>query len=193
MNGDQIGEMTYLVVLGAAVVFWFVTSHRQSFGKTIQQLLAWVLIGLGVVAAYGMWDDIRSTVTPTAASFESEGAIEIPRGMDGHYHMTVEVNGAPISFIVDTGASQIVLNKTDARRIGLDPEALPYFGRAMTANGEVRTAPVKLDELRVGGIVDRNVAAQVNEGELSKSLLGMSYLQRFEQVTIAGNKLILKR
>ncbi|MEQ9693892.1 TIGR02281 family clan AA aspartic protease [Shimia sp. SDUM112013] len=193
MSGDQIGQLTYLVVLGAAVVFWFVTSHRQSFGKTVQQALAWILIGLGLVAAYGFWDDIRSTVTPSAASFESNGQIEIPRGPDGHYHMTVEINGAPIRFIVDTGATQIVLNKADARRIGMDPETLPYFGRAMTANGEVRTAPVRLDEMRVGDIVDRNVPAQVNEGELGKSLLGMTYLQKFRQVTIVDNTLILQR
>ena len=51
MGTDQIGHLTYLILLGAAVVFWFVTNHRQSFGRTMQQALAWALIFLGVVAA----------------------------------------------------------------------------------------------------------------------------------------------
>lgn len=191
MNAEDYGRLTYLVLLGAAVVFWFVTNHRQSLGKTMQQALAWGLIFLGVVAAVAMWDDIRGAARPLNAVVSDEGRIEIPRGMDGHYHISVEINGTPVPFIVDTGASDIVLTKRDARRVGLDPDALPYVGRAMTANGEVRTAPVTLTEVRLGGVVDRNLPARVNGGEMDTSLLGMSYLQRFSQITIAGNRLIL--
>ncbi|WP_204114629.1 retropepsin-like aspartic protease family protein [Shimia biformata] len=191
MNAYDYGRLTYLVLLGAAVVFWFVTNHRQSLGKTMQQALAWGLIFLGVVAAVAMWDDIRGAARPLNAVVSDQGRIEIPRGMDGHYHINVEINGTPIPFIVDTGASDIVLTKRDARRVGLDPDQLPFVGRAMTANGEVRTAPVTLSEVQLGGVVDRNMPARVNGGDMDTSLLGMSYLQRFSQITIAGNRLIL--
>ncbi|SHJ20020.1 aspartyl protease family protein [Shimia gijangensis] len=193
MAGDDVGNLVYLIILGCAVLFWFVTNHRQSFGKSIQQGLAWFLIFVGVIAAYGMWGDIRSTVVPTATVHSETGTIEVPRNPDGHYRLTVEVNGAPIVFVVDTGASDIVLSKSDATKAGLDLETLAYIGRAQTANGQVRTAPVILDELRLGAYVDTRVGASVNGGDLDQSLLGMSYLQRYREITISAGKLLLVR
>jgi aspartyl protease family protein len=119
--------------------------------------------------------------------------IEVPRERDGHYHMTLGVNGAPIRFIVDTGATDLVLSREDAARAGLDLDELRYFGRAFTANGEVRTAQVRLDEVRVGEIVDTFVPAVVNEGDMRVSLLGMSYLQEFGRIEIADDTLRLVR
>ena len=69
----------------------------------------------------------------------------------------------------------------------------PCPGRAMTAHGEVRTAPVRLDSVELGPVLDRNVRAWVNEGEMDKSLLGMSYLQRWNRIEITGNALVLSR
>ncbi len=193
MSNWQTGQLTYLVLLGAAVLFWFVTNHRQSFRKTIQQGMAWALIFIGIIAAYGMWGDIRSTIMPQASVFSEEGRVVIPRSPDGHYRLALSVNGAPVNFVVDTGASNIVLSKQDAAKAGLDPESLPYFGRALTANGEVRTAPVVLEEVRLGDLIDRRVPAQVNGGELDQSLLGMSYLGHWREITISNNTLILQR
>ena len=144
MSENDTGHLIYLIILGSMVVFWFVTNHRGSFGKAVQQALAWVLIFIGVVAAYGMWGDIRSTVLVQATVNEQAGTITIPQSPDGHYRLALDVNGARIDFVVDTGASEIVLSKADAARAGLDPDNMPYYGRAYTANGEVRTAPVRL-------------------------------------------------
>jgi aspartyl protease family protein len=191
MSGDQIAQLSYFAVLGAAIVFWFVASNRQSLSKTVQQILVWVLIFVGIIAAYGMWGDIRSTVIPTATVHSAEGRIEIPQSPDGHYRLSLDVNGTPVNFIVDTGASNVVLSKRDAERAGFDPDTLPFFGRARTANGEVRTAPITIDTLSLQGVTERNVVAAVNGGELDESLLGMSYLGRYSQITIASGKLIL--
>lgn len=193
MNSFETGNLIYLVVLLSAVAFWFFAQNRNSLGKTMQHALTWGLLFIGVIAAVGLWEDIRSTVRPTQAVFEDAGRIEIPRSPDSHYYLALDVNGATIHFVVDTGASDMVLTKQDAVRAGLDPSELPFVGRANTANGMVRTAPVILDEVRLGGMIDRRVSASVNEGKMDQSLLGMSYLQRFSQITIAGNKLILVR
>ena len=63
----------------------------------------------------------------------------------------------------------------------------------MTANGNVKTAPVTIDTLEIGDIVDRNVRAQVIGGNLQGSLLGMSYLRTFARVSFEGDLLILER
>lgn len=193
MTGDDYGQLAYLVALLLFVGYWVFGSYRQRLSKSLQQLAIWGLIFLGAIVAVGLWDDIRSTVQPVQTVMTDENRIELPRAADGHFHATLDINGQPVKFIVDTGASDLVLTQQDAARIGLDPENLPYFGRAMTANGEVKTAHVRLDEVRFGSFSDRNVAASVNGGEMSGSLLGMSYLNRFTQITIAGNKLILTR
>lgn len=193
MSEFDYARIFYLVLLGSAVALWFFAQNRNSLGKVTQQALVWALIFVGVIAAVGLWGDIRNTVLPGQAVVAEGGRIELSRANDGHYYMTADVNGQPIRFVVDTGASQIVLTKADAEMAGLATEDLAFVGRAYTANGEVRTAPVRLARVEVGPLVDEDVRAVVNEGELDQSLLGMEYLQRFSSVEITNGTLVLTR
>lgn len=192
MNGDDFGQLVYLGLLGAAIAGYFIADNRQSLGKTLRMAILWGLLFLGVVAAYGLWDGIRSEVLPQQA-LTSSGQIEVPRGIGGHFHLVLRLNGEPVEFIVDTGASDVVLSRQDAQRVGIDLSSLTYLGRAHTANGEVRTAPARVDTVDLGGITDRNLRVVVNEGEMEGSLLGMTYLRRFESLEIRGDRLILTR
>jgi aspartyl protease family protein len=111
---------------------------------------------------------------------------------DGHFYVTADVNGESIRFVVDTGASDIVLTQADATRAGFDVTELSYFGQARTANGLVDTAPVTLDSVGFGGFLDEGVSAVVNAGDLDTSLLGMSYLSRY-RITLSGETMTLAR
>lgn len=186
-------NLVYLIVLGCAIMIWFFAANRESLGKTVQQAAVWGLIFIGVIAAIGLWDDISATVSPRQSINAEQGRIELPRSPDGHYYLAAEVNGAPVRFVVDTGASDIVLSREDAIAAGLHPDGLNFTGQASTANGVVRTAPVRLDSIAAGGISDRDVRAVVNSGELRESLLGMGYLERFTSVQITGGTLVLQR
>lgn len=193
MDGDNTARFLYLALLGSVLAFWFFTQNRQSLSKTLQQIMAWVFIFIGVIAVVGLWEDIRNTVDPGQRMSVTDTRIEVPRAADGHYYIRLNVNDEPVDFLVDTGASQIVLTHRDAEKVGLDTAKLNYFGRAMTANGEVRTAPAKLDSIGMGTFMDQNVTAWVNEGEMDQSLLGMDYLQRWSSVQITNGALILER
>ncbi|WP_371224050.1 retropepsin-like aspartic protease family protein [Roseovarius sp. 2305UL8-3] len=193
MSEYDTGRLIYLALLGGAVVLWFFAQNRNSLGKLTQHALVWGLIFIGVIAAVGLWGDIRHTVTPGIANVTADNQIELARAMDGHYYLTADVNGAPVDFVVDTGATGIVLTHDDAEAAGIDTSTLAYVGRAFTANGEVRTAPVTLDSINVGPLRDTRVRATVNEGEMDRSLLGMDYLQRFSSVEIRGGKMVLTR
>ncbi len=186
-------NLVYLIVLGCAIMIWFFAANRDSLGKTAQQAAVWGLIFIGVIAAIGLWDDISATVAPRQSVNAEQGRIEVPRAPDGHYYLAAEVNGAPVRFVVDTGASDIVLSREDAIAAGLHPDDLNFTGQASTANGIVRTAPVRLDSIAAGGLTDRDVRAVVNSGELRESLLGMGYLERFTSVQITGGMLVLQR
>jgi aspartyl protease family protein len=193
MDALDTGHLVYLVILGIAVVGWYIAENRAALGRTVRMALAWGFIFLGVVAGYGLWGDIRDDVAPRQAVFQDGARVEVPRAFDGHYYLTLELNGVPVDFIVDTGATDMVLTRADAARIGLDPAGLAYTGIAGTANGQVRTARVRLDAVSLGGITDSNLSASVNAGAMDTSLLGMSYLQRFDRIEIANGRLVLER
>ena len=193
MGEYETGRLIYLILLLCALLFWFFSANRQTLNRTLQQAVAWALIFLGVIAGFGLWEDVKHQLVPRQAVFEDEGRVVVPRSPDGHYYLTLDINGAPVDFVVDTGASGVVLSKADAARAGLPMDDLVYLGRAMTANGEVRTAPVRLDSMGLSGIVDRNVPAFVNDGEMDQSLLGMTYLQRWEKIEISQGELVLSR
>ena len=193
MSGMEYGNLAYLVLLAMVLVFWFFIQNRQSLNKTLQQGAVWGLIFLGVIAAVGLWGDIRQTVQPQQLVMSEAGRIEVPRGPDGHYYLTLTVNDAPVRFVVDTGATSMVLTQADAARVGLAEEDVIFYSEAMTANGVVRTAPVRLKDVALGPFHDSNVRAFVNEGEMTKSLLGMEYINRFARLEINNGRLILER
>lgn len=198
MDGDALARLLYLGLLGGVIGGYFLLNNRRRLGVMAQQAAIWGLIFVGVVAGYGLWSDIRRDVLPRQAVFTGDGPqgeirIDAPRAPDGHYYLTLDISGAPVTFIVDTGASDVVLSREDARRVGIDPDDLTYLGRAGTANGMVRTARVTLNDVRLGPIHDDRLTAWVSQGEMPGSLLGMAYLDRFDRIEIADGRLVLSR
>jgi aspartyl protease family protein len=192
-SGDDFGNLIYLVILGGVIAFWFFTASRTSMNKVLQQLAVWALIFIGVIAAYGMWSDIRQTVVPQQSIVQGGERIELPRARDGHYYAVALVNDVAIRFVVDTGATGVVLRKADAEKAGIELENLAFLSEAMTANGKVRIASVRTDSFGFEGAQIPRFRVDVNEGQMSQSLMGMSYLQTFERIEIAGGMLVLVR
>lgn len=193
MSGEQLASLTYLGLLGVVIAGWYIASHRRALNKLAQNAAIWGFIFLGAIVAAGLWMDIRDDLAPRQASFRDGAVIEVPRAIDGHYYLTLEINGTPVRFVVDTGASDLVLSRADAARVGIDVERLFFAGRAMTANGMVETAPVRLERVALAGVAEQGVRGVVNGGEMDESLLGMSYLSRFDRLEIADGRLILER
>lgn len=193
MQNMDYASAAYLIILGLVLAAGFWAQARSNLNKTLQQAAIWVLIFLVAIAAAALWGDISKGLNPQQARFDSSGKVDVPRSPDGHYYLTLTVNDAPIRFVVDTGATDIVLSQADAAHAGIDLESLVFYGRASTANGEVKTAPVRLDAVTLGPHTDTNVRAIVNEGEMAGSLLGMGYLQRWGKIEITAGGLTLIR
>jgi len=117
------------------------------------------------------------------------------RSSDGSSHFVIEaeVDGTALQFLVDTGATDVVISPADARRMGLDPSTLTFDRVYRTANGIVRGAPVIIKTMQVGPITLNNVRASVNGAELNRSLLGMSFLGRLSSYSVSGDRLTLKK
>ena len=119
------------------------------------------------------------------------GAIELRREYNGHFYADVEINGSPIRVLVDTGASGIALSRSDAQRAGLAVSAGMFEVVGKGANGDVHGEFVTLDRVSLGPTTAEEVPAIVlDSGE--QSLLGQSFLSKFDTVEIKGDTMVLR-
>jgi aspartyl protease family protein len=122
------------------------------------------------------------------------GVVELTPDQQAQFHAPVEINGARIDALVDTGASHVYLKAEDARLLNVDPPASAYTARSETANGVAMSAPVRLREVRVGGIVVYDVEAFVAQpGATNSTLLGMSFLKRLSGFQVADGRFVMKQ
>jgi len=112
----------------------------------------------------------------------------------GHFQVEARVDGRFIDFVVDTGASLVVLRESSAAIAGIRPQPRDYTATAVTANGKIKAAPAKIDRIEIGGITVFNVPAMVLPDEaLSKNLLGVSFLSRLRRYEYANGRLLLEQ
>jgi aspartyl protease family protein len=191
MDGETMARVGYLAIILVALGGWVLVEFRQRMGQALRMGLAWGLIFVGVMAGYGLWSDIRRDVMPIQ-EVAQDGAVEVPRSADGHYYLTLMINGTGVGFMVDTGASGMVLAAKDAERLGIDAASLEFRGQANTANGVIRTARVTLPLVELGPFRNADFGAFVTDGDLDQSLLGMDYLGQF-RMEFDGGKLVLRQ
>ena len=126
-----------------------------------------------------------------AQALNAFGAVTLARAPDSHFYAEAQVNGASVRFLVDTGATSVVLTGEDARRAG--SASGDYSALGMGAGGEIKLMPVQVSRLSLGPVALDNVPVLVaEEGKLPISLLGQSFLARAGNVTIEGDRLTLK-
>jgi len=182
------------VLLGSSLaVGW-----RMRPGLALRHGFIWLgIIGLLMVGySYrdvfrAPFDKVAAELNPARGQALAGGALAVTAAQGGHFKVAGAVNGTPVRFVVDTGASSVVLTQADARRVGLDPDSLAYTLRVGTANGVTTAAPVRLAELSLGPIILRDVRAVVNAGALDRSLLGMTALNQLSAFSVQGDQLIL--
>jgi aspartyl protease family protein len=146
-----------------------------------------VIVSVAVIAALC---GARSVMTIAHATNRPEPPI-VAKAADGHYWAEAEVNGRPVRFLIDTGASVVTLTAADAARLGFDPETLDFARTVRTGAGEARAAKVLLDHVVVGGARVEQVPAIVLRDGLPTSLLGMSYLGRLSRFEATPEALVL--
>jgi aspartyl protease family protein len=114
------------------------------------------------------------------------------RSASGHFEADGRANDAPVRFIIDTGASVIVLTSEDADAAGIPTGELSYAIPVTTANGRTTAARITLKEISIGDIARYNVQALVAKpGALEQSLLGMSFLSSLSSFEFRGDRLVL--
>jgi len=202
MNLNSLSEgdwqnFIYLTLILVMMVSGLI-SRRMPFRKVLKYLAIWSTLGILAISLYSYrfeFSDFKNRIIgeikPSSIQITASGEMIINLAQDGHFYMDVEINESPMRFMIDTGASDIVISTAEARRIGIKTEKLNFNKSYQTANGISWGASVVLKTIKVGNMVFYDVPASVNSAEMGTSLLGMSFLRRFKKYEFYRDKLIL--
>jgi aspartyl protease family protein len=152
--------------------------EKLAIGGTI---VAGVAIGL-------LWPSAHRTQAPASATATE---VLIERNSDHHYYADANVNGRPVHFMIDTGASETALTEDDAKSIGIavDPSKYEVIGDG--ASGMVRGQYVDLKSIDLQGIKQQDAKAVIVPGA-SVSLLGQPFLEKVDEIVIRKGEMRLK-
>ncbi len=206
---DLQGTERWMLIGAAALISLYALLLTAGSGnrmmQNIKHLAIWAGLILLLIAGYsyrGEFADLGnrmiSELTPpgqtiAVAGREGETAVRIRQRPGGHFVARGEVNGTPLTLLVDTGASTVVLKSGDAARAGVDLSSLAFSTPVSTANGTTFAAPVRLRSVAIGGIVLDDVEGLVAKpGSLGENLLGMSFLRRLRSYEFSGDFLTLR-
>ncbi len=133
MTGDIIFQVLYLSIFGVLIAVGLWARSRKNLSQTAQHAAIWALIFIAAIAVFGLWSDLERHLG--VSSDDGHSSVTIPVSRNGHYNLRLSINSVLVDFVVDTGATDIVLSQSDAKRIGIDIDTLAFTGRASTANG----------------------------------------------------------
>lgn len=187
------------VAIAALIASGMLLGRRVGVGSALRSILAWGALALVLVLGYTYRDDLADVagrvtgeLRPSQGTLSGERALTFRQSRGGHFLVEARVGEVPIRFLVDTGASAVILSRADAARLGFDPAKLRYTQRFGTANGEILAAPITLPSVAIGPARFDRVRAYVSDGTFTGSLLGMSLLGRFRSYEVKDGTLTLR-
>ena len=166
--------------------------------QKIRYLGIWAVIFLLVLVGYtyrhdlsGIPDRVMGELFPGKGFQTAQGSMSFPVSSDGHFHVRGQLNGIPITFMVDTGATHIMLSPGDAQKLGIRMETLRFDRIYATANGKVPGALVRIADFRIGDIHLQGINVSVNKAAMRTSLLGMSFFKRLARYEVHNDILTM--
>ncbi|HVO16849.1 MAG TPA: TIGR02281 family clan AA aspartic protease [Alphaproteobacteria bacterium] len=197
-DADKAYAFQY-VAIAALIASGMLLGRRIGVGSALRSILAWGALAVLLVLGYTYRDDLSDVVgrvtgelRPSQGTLSGERALTFRQSRGGHFLVEARVGEVPVRFLVDTGASAVILSRADAARLGFDPAKLRYTQRFGTANGEILAAPVTLPSVAIGPARFDDVRAYVSDGNFAGSLLGMSLLGRFRSYEVKDGTLTLR-
>lgn len=194
----KIALVSFTVILASMILRIADSSVR--IHVFIVQLALWALIILAIITGYSyklelkeFSDRLAANLMPSYGQEQEDGSIVFYAGNNGHFLINALLNDeVKVEFLFDTGASSVSLSSDAAKALGVDIDSLTYNVPLSTANGISWGARAMIDKIQVGPIIVYNVPATISqEGSLSTSLLGMTFLNKLERFEIQDNQLTL--
>lgn len=188
-----IYSLLLLVLVGSALI-----SRALPIGQTIKMAFAWIgifaLIFLLVSFRPEMkliWQRITGELGLASAPAISGEPMTLRKSDDGHFWVTAQVNGRPMRFMVDSGATFTAISTEAAQAAGIGPSGLGLKTVIETANGMVEADRTTIEDLRVGSLAMRDHDVLISDGLGDTNLLGMNFLSELESWRVEGSSMIL--
>lgn len=198
LSGSDYPNLIYLVILLVVLLSGLASRQELKFAKILKYGAIWSGVALVAIVIYAYRYDfsdfknrILGEISPAKVRVNNEGELVINLAQDGHFYMDVKVNNVALRFMIDTGASDVVIGGKEAALLGINPRKLVFNRVYQTANGKSLGASIVFDEVEVGGVKFRNIAASVNSSEMGTPLLGMSFLRQFKKYEFYQDRLVL--
>jgi aspartyl protease family protein len=195
-NGDQAVHFIYLmgvlILVGSALVV-----RRIPIAQGLKMFVGWVLIFGVAFVVFTLKDEFLAlgnrVLVETRGGVEevSAGEIRIRQAPDGHFWVTAEVNGEPVRFLVDSGATTTSLSRETAERVGITRSA-GVQAMVRTANGIVRVDRGRADRVTVGTIERRDVAVHISDAFGDMNVIGMNFLSTLSGWSVEGRTLVMR-
>ena len=192
-NDWMLGSLYLLMAL--MLVAGSLIARRERFAKLMTFALAWIAIfGAGFVL-FTFRDDLGYVAQRLRAEASGEPVVEgqqvrIPMAIDGHFWVEASLNGVPVKFLVDSGATMTTIGRATAEAAGVTVSANPTQV-VRTGNGMLRVSTGRADRLAIGPIERSSVGLHVTENE-DLNVLGMNYLSTMNRWGVEGRWLILE-
>jgi aspartyl protease family protein len=202
LNEDDTIRFVYLAVL-LVMLIGSIGLGRTRHAAKFRYLGLWALIAVALVVVYTYRGPVLDMAAPVVAELTPSRIVEVVgpggepelvvrRAADGHFNVDAEVNGVPVRFLIDTGATTTVLTAADATRAGIDVSALTFDRAVQTANGLAFFARTWVTSLAVGPYKLASVPVGVMpDGAMDTSLLGMSTINHFSSWRVEGDRMVL--
>ena len=199
LSDDDLLSFVYGIALLVFLVAGVVAHRHVRPGKILTSLAIWLVLIVAVVLGYSyrheapaIGNRLIAELMPSRGAVLDGREVTFRERRGGQFVVDAEVNDVTVRFLVDTGASDVTLTPSDARRLGFDLQDLSFHRTYWTANGTVQGAPVRLDNVEIGPISLQNVQASVNAADMELSLLGMSFLSRLSSYEVTRGTLTLR-
>jgi len=194
-NPALVQTLGFLALASSGLLF----VRQFNLKQTVRNVLIWVAAGGVLIIGFSFQHELtelglrlRSNLVPGYPVQTGDHELTLSESDGGHFTVYGMVNGTRIRFLIDTGATDIVLDPSDAKRLGIDLDSLTFDRPFGSANGIGYGAKTVVDSLAVGPIQFSNVEVSINKAEMGASLLGMAFLKRLKSYSVSGGKLILK-
>ncbi len=182
---------TVVAWLGIGLVLVLGFSYRAELNDAAHRMLGRLIASKDHSAIVVKVVPAAPPSSPVSAATRDGRSMRFTMEEDGQFHVDALIGATAVRFILDTGASEVMLSLADARRLGYDTTELSYSRLYRTANGTVRAAPLILPAIDIGPIRIVDVDASVLDTDAESSLLGMSFLKRLSSYRVEGPTLTL--
>lgn len=198
LNSGDWSQLIYLLILLVVISLSFFSGRAMPIPKILKYLGIWSIVALVIISLYSYryeFSDFKTRIlgelSPTTAQTNSSGQLIINIARDGHFYLNIIVNHTPMRFMIDTGASDIIIGMPEAKKLGIKTDELAFAKSYQTANGKSFGANITLKKMTIGDVDFYDISASVNSSNMGTPLLGMSFLRKLRKYEFSRDQLIL--